>query len=83
MAYVCDNDIHDYFNFSNPNSFQLLEMDRGSETQIQMTQNVNFLAQSSEGETSCLMSKWGGKVLCKYYTTMSDLFNLNLHWQIF
>ena len=64
MSQICDNHIHFNLDFANEANFQSLEVvDRGSETQLQVAENLNFLAQCSKGwdvlnvnENACLVS---------------------------
>ena len=53
MSQICDNYIHYIIlnlDFANKTNFQSLEVvDRGSETQLQVAEKLNFLAQCSKG----------------------------------
>ena len=50
MSQICDNHIHLNLDFANQTNFQSLEVvDRGSETQLQVAENLNFLTQCSKG----------------------------------
>ena len=52
MSQICDNHIGLHFNldFANLPNFKLLDVvDRVSETQLQVAENSNFLAQCSKG----------------------------------
>ena len=49
MLLILNTDICWDLNFTNNTNFQSLEVvDRGSETQLQVAENLNFLAQCSE-----------------------------------
>ena len=47
MSQICDNHIHFNLDFANFQSFEVV--DRGSETQLQVAESLNFLAQCSKG----------------------------------
>ena len=47
MSQICDNHINFNLDFANFKSLEVV--DRGSETQLQEAENLNFLAQCSKG----------------------------------
>ena len=50
MSQICDDHIHFNLDLANHTNFQSLEVvDRDSETQLQVTEILNFLAQCSKG----------------------------------
>ena len=76
-----NTDIYRDLNFTNTTNFQSLEVvDNGSETQLQVTENFNWIDQCSQGY-KCLSKYISANLEMFYQTTLTKLI-LNTHMKL-